>query len=371
VSTPPALHRAIVCVDIEHFTDARLADWQRADMRTGLYRTLERAFINSQIPWDGYSEDRGDGAFFLIHPDVPTARLVERLPFELAAELARHNQGAGSQGTGGKAAGDGQVRLRVRVAVNAGEVRIEEKGKRGVVGTPLNLAFRLLDATELKAALHAAAGAGDVVFIASNWFYHEVIRHRRVGPAAYRRVPVTIKEGTVDAWICASGVQLTAGRAYGERLPAIETALASVAATQAEARRQRTATVRKIASPVPDVPALHDGPAERLAALPALRDKGRWAELLAELDELERTVEAAVEQVQTVHCAVVEPLNRRDELRGRLEAYQAMAGRHGHAEDPELDELYRRAYDLLWTAPCDLIEAEAATMRYVRASQGS
>jgi hypothetical protein len=368
VSTPPALHRAIVCVDIEHFTDSRLADWQRADMRKGLYRTLERAFAGSQIPWgECYSEDRGDGAFFLIHPDVPTARLVERLPFELAAELARHNQGAGARGTG-----EEQVRLRVRVAVNAGEVRIEEKGKRGVVGTPLNLAFRLLDATELKAALRAAEGVGDVVFITSNWFYHEVIRHRRaIGPAAYRRVPVTIKEGTVDAWICASDIQLTAGRACGERLPAIETALASVAATLAEARRQRAVTVRKVASPVPEVPALDDGPTGRLAALPALRDKGRWAELLAELDELERSVAAAVERARAVKRAVVEPLDRRDELRGRLGAYQAMAGRHGHAEDPELDELYRLAYDLLWTAPCDLIEAEAATMRYVRASQGS
>jgi hypothetical protein len=362
VSTPPALHRAIVCVDIERFTDSRLADWQRADMVKALYSTLERAFAGSQIPWaDCRREDRGDGAFFLIHPDVPTARLVERLPFELAAELTRHNQGAG----------DGQVRLRVRVAMNAGEV-IEEKGKRGVVGTPLNLAFRLLDAPELKAALRAAEGAGDVVFITSDWFYNEVIRHRRgIDPAAYRRVPVTIKGGTADAWICSSDIQLTAGRAYGERLPAIETALGSVTATLAEARRQRAVTVRKIASPVPEVLALDAGPAKRLAALPALRDKGRWADLLAELDELERAVAAAVEQAEEIRRAVVEPLDRRDELRGRLGAYQAMAGRHGHAEDPELDELYRQAYNLLWTAPCDLLEAEAATMRYVRASQRS
>ena len=361
MSTPPALHRAIVCVDIERFTDARLADWQRADLRKGLYRTLERAFAAAQIPWDGYREDRGDGAFFLIHPDVPTARLVERLPFELAAELARHNQSGE----------DRQVRLRIRVAVNAGEVRIEHKGQQGVVGTPLNLAFRLLDAPELKAALRSAEGAGDVVFITSDWFYHEIIRHRRaVGPAAYRRVPVTIKEGTVDAWICASDIQLTAGRAYGERLPAIETALASAAATLAEARRQRALIVRKIASPVPEVPTHDGGPADRLAALTALRDKGRWTELLAELDELDRAAGAAVEWANDVRRNVAEPLDHRDELRGRLGAYQSMACRHGHAEDPELDELYRRAYDLLWTAPCDLIEAEAATMRYVRASVG-
>jgi hypothetical protein len=251
-------------------------------------------------------------------------------------------------------------------------VRIEAKGKPGVVGTPLNVAFRLLDAAELKAALRAAEGSGDVVFITSDWFYHEVIRHRRaVGPDAYRRATVTTKEGEVDAWICASDVQLTAGRAYGERLPAIKTTLASVAATLVEARRHRAVIVRKVASPVPEVPTLDDGLSERLAALPGLRDDGSWARLLAELAELELAVAAAAEQADAVHRAVVEPLDRRDELRGRLGAYQAMAGKHGHAEDPELDELYRRAYDLLWTAPCDLIEAEAATMRYVQASQGS
>jgi len=352
------LHRAIVCVDIERFTDSRIADWQRADMRKGLYRSLERAFVNSRIPWDEcYSEDRGDGAFFLVHPDVPTARLVQRLPFELAAELGRHN----------RAVADGEVRIRLRVVVNAGEVRVEENG---VVGTPLNLAFRLLDAAELKAALRQADG--DVVFIASDWFHQEVIRHlRAVDPAAYRPARVKVKEDTVDAWICASDVQLRAGRAYGERLPAIETTLESIAATLDEARRHRAVIVRKIASPVPEVPALDTRPRERLTALNALRDTGRWAELGTELTELERTVETSLEQARAVHRYIVEPLERRDELRGRLGAYQAMAGEHGHAEDPELDELYRRAYDLLWTAPCDLLEAEAATMRYVRASQRS
>jgi hypothetical protein len=359
VSTPHPLHRAIVCVDIERFTDARIADWQRADMRKGLYRALERAFINSRIPWDEcYSEDRGDGAFFLVHPDVPAGRMVERLPFELAAELGRHNQ----------AVTDGEVRIRLRVSVTAGEVRIQEQGKKGVVGTPLNLAFRLLDAAELKAALRE--DDGDVVFIASDWFYQEVIRQlRAVEPGAYRRTLVTIKQGTVAAWICASDVQLRAGRAYGERLPAIESGLESISVALAEARRNRSVVVRKIASPVPEVPDLDTGPAERLAGLNVLRERGHWAELTAELEGLERAVATAAAEAAAVGRAVVEPLDRREELRGRLGAYQAMAGRHGLAEDPELDELYRRAYDLLWTAPCDLLEAEAATMRYVRAGQ--
>lgn len=360
MSTPPALHRAIVCVDIERFTDSRFADWQRADMRKGLYRSLQRAFVNSRIPWDEcYSEDRGDGAFFLVHPDVPTALMVERLPFELAAELGRHN----------RAAIDGGVRVRLRVALNAGEVRFhEEEGKKGVVGSPLNAAFRLLDAPELKEALRQAEG--DVVFIASDWFYREVIRHRRaVGPAAYRPAEVTLKHGTAAAWICASDVQLTAGRAYGERLPAVQAKLESIAATLAEARRHRALVVRKIASPVPEVPALDAGLPDRLAALHALQERGRWAELTAELAGFEHAVDVAAERAGAVRRVVTEPLERRDELRGRLGAYQAMAGKHGHAEEPDLDELYRRAYDLLWTAPCDLLEAEAATMRYVRASQ--
>lgn len=60
-------------------------------------------------------------------------------------------------------------------------------------------------------------------------------------------------------------------------------------------------------------------------------------------------------------------LDRRTELRGRLEAYRAKATRLGHAEDSALSALHRAAHDVLFTAPCDLVEATRAVGRYQQA----
>jgi hypothetical protein len=60
-------------------------------------------------------------------------------------------------------------------------------------------------------------------------------------------------------------------------------------------------------------------------------------------------------------------LERRTELRGRLEAYRAKATKLGHAEDAALSVLHRAAHDVLFTAPCDLAEATRAVGRYQRA----
>jgi hypothetical protein len=58
------------------------------------------------------------------------------------------------------------------------------------------------------------------------------------------------------------------------------------------------------------------------------------------------------------------PLAERKDLRGLLDAYQAKAARAGLAGDLSLAEGYRRAKDLLWTAPCDLAQARAAVRAY-------
>ncbi|MCS7479592.1 hypothetical protein ACFFQW_19495 [Umezawaea endophytica] len=60
-------------------------------------------------------------------------------------------------------------------------------------------------------------------------------------------------------------------------------------------------------------------------------------------------------------------LERRTELRGRLEAYRAKATGLGHAENAALSVLHRAAHDVLFTAPCDLPEATRAVGRYQRA----
>jgi hypothetical protein len=66
----------------------------------------------------------------------------------------------------------------------------------------------------------------------------------------------------------------------------------------------------------------------------------------------------------TLADSAAEPLARRRELRGRLEAYRAKAHSLGRAEDLGLLELYRRAEDTLYTAPCDLDQAERQLASY-------
>jgi hypothetical protein len=105
----------------------------------------------------------------------------------------------------------------------------------------------------------------------------------------------------------------------------------------------------------------------RLAGLDALLAAGRWIRLSSELDLLERELAAAATKFIDTERAVVALMNRRDELRGLLDAYKAKAARLGAVEDTGLAERYDRARDLLWTAPCDLAAAADAVTWYQQA----
>ncbi len=105
----------------------------------------------------------------------------------------------------------------------------------------------------------------------------------------------------------------------------------------------------------------------RLAACEALRAAGRWTRLAAELDLIEKQAAEAVSQCRAVERHARALLDRRAELRGLLDAYQARAARLGGAEDTDLDARYARARELLWTAPCDLAAATAAVTGYQQA----
>ena len=73
------------------------------------------------------------------------------------------------------------------MALHAGEVNYDE---HGVTAASINLAFRLLEARELKAAL--AGSPGVLAVIASSWFFEEVVRHT-CGGRRDRRVRVTVR----------------------------------------------------------------------------------------------------------------------------------------------------------------------------------
>ena len=166
---------------------------------------MREAFSCAGIPWDDCGhEDRGDGVFILIPAEVPKGLLAESLPPALVTALDAYN------GTH-----PDPERIRLRMALHAGEVNYDE---HGVTAAAVNLAFRLLDASALKAAL--ASSPGVLAVIASSWFFEEVVRHSGTA-AAYWPVEVAVKETTTTGWVCLPDHMDLAGRVMLEHLPAV------------------------------------------------------------------------------------------------------------------------------------------------------
>jgi tetratricopeptide (TPR) repeat protein len=193
-----AVHRSIVVVDVEGFGDQRRTNAHQVAVRDGLYGVMREAFGRAGISWDDCDrEDRGDGVFVLVPAEVPKGLLAESLPPALVTALRAHN-----------GAHPGPERIRMRMALHAGEVRYDE---HGVTAASVNLAFRLLEADALKAAL--ARSPGVLAVITSSWFFEEVVRHGgAVAAAGYRPVKVAVKETTAVGWICLPDLIDPAGR---------------------------------------------------------------------------------------------------------------------------------------------------------------
>jgi Tetratricopeptide repeat/NB-ARC domain len=183
----PAVHRTIVAVDVEGFGDPHRTNPNQVAVRKGLYRAMREAFRLAGIPWARRDhEDRGDGMFILVGPDVPKSVFVESLPSALVAELRDHNS-----------ARPDSERIRLRMALHAGEVHYDE---HGATAASINLTFRLLEAGPVKEAL--AGSSGVLAVIVSSWFFEEVVRHSAADVAAYRSVPVMVKETSTIGWLC-------------------------------------------------------------------------------------------------------------------------------------------------------------------------
>ncbi|MCE6996271.1 hypothetical protein LZG04_15915 [Saccharothrix sp. S26] len=158
----PAVHRTVPAVDVAGFGDQGRSNRDRVAVRDGLYSALLSAFRACGIPWEAcHHEDRGDGVLVPAPPDVVKGLFTEVLPDALLAEVRGHDAGRGAAG-----------RMRLRVAVHAGEVQFDD---HGVVGVAVNHAFRLLDAPPVKAAL--GESTAPLVLVVSDWFHDEVVRH--------------------------------------------------------------------------------------------------------------------------------------------------------------------------------------------------
>jgi hypothetical protein len=111
---------------------------------------------------------------------------------------------------------------------------------------------------------------------------------------------------------------------------------------------------------VPDVSAL--GPPPAAAEVLAMEWRAGRAAVDAYADRLAR-VERALD---VAHAAYAAPLQRRDDLRGLLDGYRAMAAGRGLGERPDASAAYDAARAALYTAPCDLDAAAALVEAYQR-----
>lgn len=153
-----------------------------------------------------------------------------------------------------------------------------------------------------------------------------------------------------------------------QRLMRVRDVLSRADRTLGEARQARIEVLSKIAASV--VPAVSGPPTalyEQLSAAAEHRRRAQWHRLSPLLEGLEQRAEEELLRARESLTAVTAPLAVRAELRGRLDAYKAKAARHGLAEDPFLIERYDVARRMLWSAPCDLVAAQQAVLRYQQA----
>lgn len=179
------MYHTIIAVDVEEFGRRDAAHQRR--IHEDLQPLVRKAVERCGLVWEKcYHEDRGDGLLVLAPPDAHSERLAECLPNELAGRLREHNHGAA----------DG-AHIRLRVVLHAGEV---SRDAQGVAGPAMILAFRLLDAEELREAL--ARSRGVLALITSAEFFRDVIAcHPGANPGIYQQVRVARKETETFAWI--------------------------------------------------------------------------------------------------------------------------------------------------------------------------
>lgn len=182
-------HRNIVTVDIEGSTAK--TNPAKGRLRQVMYDLFEAALKASGILRDYMDPlvDRGDGVLALIYPvdAVPKTLLLDTLVPTLSTLLAEHNKLAPLQ------------KLRLRAAVHAGEVHYDRQGH---FGEALDIAFRLLDAPEVKRILGETDAP--LVLVVSDDLYRSVVWHGYEGidrESFEQRVWVTVAGQQRRGWI--------------------------------------------------------------------------------------------------------------------------------------------------------------------------
>ncbi len=192
-----ATHATFVIVDIERF--GRRADDDQRWLRGRMYDVLRDAVEQAGIDWSTCeSQDRGDSIILLVPATVPKIAVTEALVERLDRNLARYARRSAEP-----------VRMRLRLALHAGEVARDE---HGWIGTDLNTACRLADLQQARDLLSATPDANLVVVVSDHW-YRSVVRQDPVlvDQFAFTRVPFVAKEVDDHAWLHIRGATTNGG----------------------------------------------------------------------------------------------------------------------------------------------------------------
>ena len=143
-----------------------------------MYDLVERSLVESGIIEQYRDElvDRGDGILTVIHPvdEIPKTLLLNKLVPTLRTLLGQH------------VADHPEQQLELRVVLHAGEVH---RDSRGYFGETLDVAFRLLDAPEVKQLFRRISEP--LLLVISDAIYTSIVRHGYDGIDEHGFTPVT------------------------------------------------------------------------------------------------------------------------------------------------------------------------------------
>jgi hypothetical protein len=183
---------AVLGVDIAGFARPERDDIIRRYLHEQLYKMVRMALDDSGVPWASCRhEDRGDGVFVVIPPEIPVKGLIYPFPERLCSLIRRHNHVSCPAAC-----------IQLRAALHVGPVDYDG---HGFVGTDVNFMFRMLDARPLKQTL-STSGAELAVAVSDYVYRNLVCRYPSLGyPEAYRSFRFQTKETRGRAWTYLAG----------------------------------------------------------------------------------------------------------------------------------------------------------------------
>ncbi len=180
--------------------------------------------------------------------------------------------------------------------------------------------------------------------------------------------PLSVDPARVDALEQAAEELAGLREDAATRIAAARALMDSVEAAQRDGEAAHELVLAKIAHPsVPSPRCVLSELADGLREIEALVERARWAEARDALAAWTGEANAELERALAIAAANRAPIERRNQLRGMLKAYQGKARSLRALEDDEIVALFEGARHELYTAPTDLGVATELITRYQEA----